>query len=194
MSRRGWLLLLGGVPLLALFALLGWGIARSGGLPGGLGVNSKLGEVAVEGQMAPPFTVTTLDGQEIGPSSFQGQVVMLDFWSSWCGPCRAEAPVVSQVYLEYADKPVEFLGIAIWDKASAVSRFNDEFNVQYPNAIDPKGRIALDYGVKGIPEKYFLDAEGMIVKKYTGPMDPGSLRNILDDLLADLPPEQARSP
>ena len=168
---------------MALFALLGWALAQSGGNPGGLGVNSRLGEVAATNQPVPQFVVTSLNGAEIDIKALRGKVVMIDFWSSWCGPCRAEAPILSQVYREYEGQPVAFIGIAIWDNSSDILKFADEFNVQYPNAIDSEGRIAFEYGVTGIPQKFFIDSSGTLVRKYVGPMNATTLRQVLDEML-----------
>ncbi len=163
---------------------MAWGLARSGGNPGGVGINSLLGERATTDRPAPPFTALTLDGTAIDSESFRGKVVMLDFWSSWCPPCRVEAPVLSQVYRDYAGQPVEFVGVAIWDNDEDILSFTEEFGVLYPNVVDPQGRVAIDYGVAGIPEKFFIDPSGIIRKKYAGPMSPEALRSILDDMLA----------
>ncbi len=192
-NRRSWILVLSIIPGLALFALLGWGLARSGGNPGGLSVNSQLGEVPVINGPAPSFAAISLDGTEINPLAYRGKVVMIDFWSSWCPPCRAESPVLSQVYQEYKDKgePIEFIGIAIWDSDEDIRRFVDEFNLRYPNAVDSRGRIAIDYGVSGIPEKFFIDKSGTLRKRFVGPMSPGALRSVLDEMLADAELEQA---
>ncbi len=192
-NRRSWILVLSIIPALALFALMGWGLARSGGNPGGLSVNSKLGEVPVINGPAFSFSAISLDGTEINPLALRGKVVMIDFWSSWCPPCRAESPVLSQVYQEYKDKgePIEFIGIAIWDRDEDIRRFVDEFNLKYPIAVDPKGRIAIGYGVAGIPEKFFIDSSGTLKKKLIGPMNAGALRSILDEMLGDAELEQA---
>ncbi len=109
---------------------------------------------------------------------------MIDFWSSWCPPCRAESPVLSQVYQEHEDEPIEFIGIAIWDSDEDIRRFVDEFNLKFPNAVDLRGRIAINYGVSGIPEKFFIDGSGTLRKRFVGPMSPGKLRSILDEMLA----------
>ena len=97
---------------------------------------------------------------------------MLDFWSSWCPPCRVEAPVLSQVYREYTGQPVEFIGIAIWDDEDAIRGFAEEFQVTYPLVVDTKGRVALDYGVSGIPEKFFIDETGATAAKLRRPHEP----------------------
>ncbi len=183
MSRRGWTLLLALLPVVALFALLGWALVQSGGSPGGLSVNSELGEVSTGRASVPAFSAQAVGGGEVNLEQFKGKVLMIDFWSSWCPPCRAEAPVLAQVYREYRERPVEFIGVAIWDDLRDITRFVDDFNVQYPSTVDPMGRIAIEYGVTGIPEKFFIDASGALSKKYVGPMDAETLRSILDEML-----------
>ena len=98
------------VPVVALFALLGWALVQSGGNPGGFGVNRSFGEVAVEQQPAPGFAKSDLNGNMVNLSELRGKVVMLDFWSSWCPPCRQEAPALARVYREYEGRNVEFVG------------------------------------------------------------------------------------
>ena len=185
-ARRRWVLfLLSMVPVAALVALLAWASARSPGNPVGVAVNDQPGRVAVAARPAPPFSLDRLDGgATISNESLRGRVVMLDFWSSWCPPCRQEAPVLQQVYREYAAMPVEFVGVALWDDPGEVLRHIDRYQVGYPNAIDGNGVVAIDFGVLGIPEKFFLDRRGQLVHKYIGPMDPDTLRDILDGLLA----------
>ena len=149
-----------------------------------MGVNSQLGQKPVESRPALPFSLTTLDGNDtLILEDYRGKVVMLDFWSSWCPPCRVEAPVLSQVYRDYSELPVEFIGIAIWDENQAIASFAREFNVPYPLVVDDNGRVALDYGVTGIPEKFFIDRQGILQRSFVGPMSPEALRNILDEML-----------
>ncbi len=171
------------VPVVAFFALLGWALVQSGGNPGGFGVNRSFGEVAVEMQPAPKFIKSDLNGSMVSLSELRGKVVMLDFWSSWCPPCRQEAPALARVYREYEVRNVEFVGVAIWDDPGDVARYAKEFDLPYPNVLDEKGQIAINYGVAGIPEKFFIDAGGTLIRKFVGPMRPDDLRATLDQLL-----------
>jgi cytochrome c biogenesis protein CcmG/thiol:disulfide interchange protein DsbE len=174
-------------PILAIIGLLAWGLIASRGNPGGLSVNEQPGFVTSTVLRAPDFSVATLDnGPLLDNEALRGKIVMVDFWSSWCGPCKLEAANLASVYTEYEDQPVEFLGVAIWDESGDVIRHIQNYDVTYPNAIDDRGRIAVDFGVRGIPEKFFLDAEGNVVHKFVGPITKEQLRAILDELLADL--------
>ena len=182
-SKRNLIILSAAVPIVALFALLGWAMARSGGNPGGFGINSRFGEIAVDQRLAPDFTKDGLNGETVSLSGLRGKVVMLDFWSSWCPPCRQEAPALAQVYREYQGRNIEFIGVAIWDDSGDVARYIEEFGLPYPNVLDERGQIAIDYGVAGIPEKFFIDSQGNLVRKFVGPIKPEGLRSALDSLL-----------
>ncbi len=189
MSKRGWIFLLSAIPLIGFLALLGWASLKSGGNPGGLGVNNDFGQVDISSKKAAEFTLTlsggTLDSvTELSLSDLRGKVVMVDFWASWCTPCRQEAPVLSQVYLEYAGQPVEFIGVNIWDRNQDALDFLEAFQTTYPIGVDEAGTIAIDYGLRGIPEKFFIDQEGVVRQKFVGPMHADALRAAIDGLLS----------
>ncbi len=188
MSKRGWLLLGSAVPVLALIGLLAWVSLQPDDSPEGFVVNEDLGELDIAADGARDLSLELLDGSVVVLSDLRGKAVMLDFWSSWCAPCRWEAPALAQVYGEYRDKGVEFIGVAVWDSAQGAEDFVDEFDVPYPAGVDSDGIITIDYGVKGIPEKIFIDADGVIRKKFVGPMDADTLRATLDDLLNRVAP------
>jgi cytochrome c biogenesis protein CcmG/thiol:disulfide interchange protein DsbE len=183
MSRRNIILLATLLPALGLIGLLAWGVSQSEGRPGGLGINTELGEVSVQPAPARPFSLTLFGGSALALEELKGKVVLVDFWASWCPPCRQEAPVLAQVYKEYKGKAVEFVGVGIWDSQSEALKFIDRYGVTYPSGLDGKGIIAIDYGVTGIPEKYFIDRSGVLVKKFIGPMDEAKLRRVLDEML-----------
>jgi DsbE subfamily thiol:disulfide oxidoreductase len=171
------------VPVFTLIAVLSWASFRSGGNPGGVAVNSEFGQVGVDPRSAYQFSVELLDGRTLALSDLRGKVVLLDFWASWCPPCRQEASALAEVYREYRGAAVEFLGINLWDGRQDALDFVEQFKVPYPNAIDSKGAIAINYGVRGLPEKFVIDQSGVIVKKYVGPMPADTLRAILDEVL-----------
>lgn len=156
---------------------------KSGGNPGGFGVNAEFGQVEVSADQADDFSLKLMAGGTLTLSELRGKAVMVDFWSSWCPPCRREAPVLAEVYLEYEGLPVEFVGVDIWDVPSAAQEHIDRYNVPYPNGIDADGIIVINYGVTGLPEKFFISPEGTIVKKFVGPMSSSKLRGILNDML-----------
>jgi cytochrome c biogenesis protein CcmG, thiol:disulfide interchange protein DsbE len=194
LSKRGWILLGTALPVMALLSLLGWAVVRSGGNPGSLGVNSVFGRVDVPAEPASDFTLELLDGGTLNLSDLRGKVVLVDFWASWCPPCRQEAQTLTQVYQEYADQPVEFVGVDIWDRRENALAYINEYNVPYPNGIDERGTILIDYGVTGIPEKFIIDQNGVLRQQLVGPTSADTLRETLDELLASNTPDASGLP
>jgi cytochrome c biogenesis protein CcmG/thiol:disulfide interchange protein DsbE len=182
-SRRTLVLIAIGVPVALLSALLVWATLRAGGQAGGRFVNDELGEVRIDPRPAPMFELAALDGSTLSLADYRGKVVMVDFWASWCPPCARETPVLASTYRKYRDSPVEFVGISIWDRGQDAIRFVDTYDVAYPVAIDHDGRVAIDYGVTGIPEKFFIDRDGKLVRRFVGPMDSDTLEATLDSML-----------
>ena len=183
-GRRSLVIIAVAVPVLAILAILAWASVTSGPARGGLAVNDNIVELDAGGETAPDFSMTLIGDGEISSQELRGSVVMVDFWASWCPPCREEAPVLAQVYAEYHERGVEFVGVNLWDNAGDAEVFLLDQGHNYPNGVDEGGRIAISYGVRGIPEKFFLDREGRIVRKFSGPMSADRLRLILESMLA----------
>lgn len=120
------------------------------------------------GREAPAFTLTLFDGSAISLADLRGKAVFLNFWASWCPPCRAEARDLEAAWRRLKDKDVVFLGIDIQDTETDARTFLREFDVTYPNGRDGTGKIAVDYGVWGIPESFFIDPQGRITYKHVG--------------------------
>ena len=183
--RRLLFFLLTITPVLAIIALLFWGQLRTGGNPGGVLEHEESSESQVAVRDAPDFAGFDLvSGLPVNAESLRGNVVMVDFWSSWCAACRVEAAALAQVYGEYEGAPVEFVGIAVWDRPIDAVEHIERYDVAYLNILDERGATAVSYGVRGVPEKFFVDAEGRIVRKLIGPVSAEEMRSILDGLLA----------
>jgi cytochrome c biogenesis protein CcmG/thiol:disulfide interchange protein DsbE len=119
-------------------------------------------------KQAPSFTLKLFDGKVISLEDLRGKVVFLNFWASWCVPCRAEAKTLESAWKKYKDRRVVFLGVNIQDNEKDARSFIQEFGITYMNGIDDTGRIAVDYGVWGIPETFFIDGQGRITYKHVG--------------------------
>ena len=136
----------------------------------------------LEGDPAPDFSITLLDGSEVSLSDLRGQVVVLNFWASWCDPCRQEAPSLQEVWETYEGKGVTFLGVSYKDAEDASRAFVQEFGLTYLNGTDPRDRISRAYGITGVPETFIIDAEGKIVQFYVGEVRPEELARRLAQL------------
>ncbi len=172
-------------PVLLLIALFAWGQVRSGGAPGGVLVHDVAGEAPVVERFAPPLQgADARSGAPVDLQGMEGKVRVVYFWSSWCVACRLEAEDIAAVYRAYAGRPVEFVGVAVWDERGDTVRHLERFDVPYPNVVDEMGMTAVSYGAPGVPEKFFIDREGRIVRKLIGPTSTEKFTSILDELLA----------
>lgn len=123
------------------------------------------------GHAAPPFTVELFDGKKVTLSDLRGKTVFVNFWASWCLPCREEARDLEAAWHGYQasqNNDVVFLGINIQDKKKNALGFIKEFGITFANGRDADGRISVDYGVWGIPEAFFIGPDGIITYKHVG--------------------------
>jgi len=132
---------------------------------------------------APDFSLRLFDGNQLSQASLHDQVIVVNFWGSWCEPCREEAPVLEKVWQEYQGQDVIFIGIAYKDTESKARAFLDEFDITYPNALDPGNRVARAYRVQGVPETFFIK-DGEIASLYIGPLSEDQLVTRIEKLLA----------
>lgn len=169
-SRWVEVLVLGG--LAALLGLLGWGLARARAGPVGSGA-------------APDFTLTTFDGDTIRLSDLRGQVVVINFWASWCPPCREEAPYLEATWRRYRDRGVLFIGVNYADTEPEARAYMAEFDLTYPNGPDIGTRIAQAYRIQGVPETFFVGRDGSLRGVKIGPLYPPELEERIEALLAE---------
>lgn len=117
---------------------------------------------------APDFTLESVDGKMIKLSDYRGKIVILDFWATWCGPCRAGIPDLVSLKSVYSSKGVEIIGISVDQNKSLVSPFMKEFNINYP-VVFGNSEVAEDYGnISAIPTTVIIDSEGNIVEQFVG--------------------------
>ncbi len=144
----------------------------------------RVGQVQPRTGPAPAFTFRTFEGEEFSLADQRGKVVVINFWASWCVPCRDEAPILQSVWERYRERGVVMVGIAYLDVELDALAFLDEFGITYPNGLDLGKAIAKRYRIKGVPETFIVDQQGNIVEFYAGPAAEGQLDAILDRLLA----------
>lgn len=117
---------------------------------------------------ATPFTLKLFDGRDLSLADLRGKAVFLNFWASWCVPCREEARELEAAWQNIKDKNMIFVGVAVQDTDQNALEFLKEFNISYPNGKDETAKIAVDYGTWGIPESFFIDPQGQITYKHVG--------------------------
>ena len=132
---------------------------------------------------APTFDLPLLSGGRITNADIAGRVTVINFWASWCAPCREEAPALRRVHEAADPERVFFLGVARNDTAEAARGFIADFDVGYANAIEG-GSFGRALGVRGIPMTFVLDAEGLIVASHFGPISESRLSVLIEDALA----------
>ncbi len=133
---------------------------------------------------AADFTLPSLKGGRlITLSSFRGYVTVVNFWGSWCAPCRIEAPGLEQAWEDYRTRGVRFLGVDERDDDAAGRAFVSEFHLGYPSVTDPSGRLAAPYGLFGMPTTFVIDAKGQLRYRFVGYLNADILRSTLDTML-----------
>jgi peroxiredoxin len=128
------------------------------------------------GSLAPDFILNDLCGKKITLSQFKGKVVILNFWSIWCGPCLAEMPFLNKLYLEFKDKGLVVLAIAEDPAEKPLRSYIKEKGLSFPVLIDKNRKVYLKYSLFGIPVSFLIDKKGVIVEKIIGESDWSSLK------------------
>jgi cytochrome c biogenesis protein CcmG/thiol:disulfide interchange protein DsbE len=150
--------------IVALLGLLIWKIAQG---------ESEVTKTLSQGgtPTAPAFSLERLDGSgELSLASLGGKTVVLNFWASWCGPCKDETPLLQRGWGRWKGKNVVFVGVDVKDFRGDARSFLSRFGVTYPNVYDGKGSLVGRYGVTGFPETYFIDGRGRVRYRIAGPV------------------------
>jgi cytochrome c biogenesis protein CcmG/thiol:disulfide interchange protein DsbE len=145
------------VLVLGLLAVLGVGLIRT-----------NEGPITV-GSEVPNLTLTTFEGDQIALSDLEGQVVVLNFWASWCKPCEQEANELEQAHQLYQDQGVVFLGVDYVDTEPEALAYLEKFNISYPNGPDLGTRISQAFRIRGVPETYLIGRDGRLAAVKIGP-------------------------
>ena len=131
------------------------------------------------GELAPDFTATTLEGETITLSDYRGQIVLVNDFATWCGPCLAETPHLVDVY-NAEDGEVMFIGLNLQETEANVADYRDQFNISYPLVLDPDGKLTEIYRPIGLPTSWFIDPDGIVRYVHAGPMTTPMLQEALD--------------
>ncbi len=137
----------------------------------------------IKGKPAPEFVLNSFDGDRITLSDYRGKTVLLNFWASWCEPCKREAPALEKTYSILSNRQVEFIGINVMDQKKDAERFLDLFGSTFINAYDPEKKIHIDYGISGVPETYFINSNGIITAKYRGQLTEEIIMHYMEEAL-----------
>jgi cytochrome c biogenesis protein CcmG/thiol:disulfide interchange protein DsbE len=174
LSPRGFIVMF---VVLGILAVLGWGLANSTATRPEVGAN------------APDFEMEYFDGygwesrSAANLSDMEGNVVVLNFWASWCVECKLEADFLEASWRKYRDQGVMFVGIDFVDTEPRAYEYMDLYDITYPNAPDLRGKISDTYKITGVPETFIIDQEGVIQQIYVGPINEQMLAAVVDPLL-----------
>lgn len=133
------------------------------------------------GKPAPGFALKSFSGEKVRLSDFRGKTLLVNFWASWCHPCREEAPELERAYMSLSGNQVEFIGINIMDDRKNAEEYVKSFGGSFVNIYDPENRVHLEYGVGGVPETFFVNPEGIITGKHRGPLTEKMIMSYMEN-------------
>ena len=133
----------------------------------------------------PAFSLATPDGKKLTLKDFNGKVVMLNFWASWCVPCREEMPAMERLYQEFKGKNFTILAVAVKDRKQDAIKFVKELKITYPIALDPEGEVGMLYGAWGLPATYLVGPKGEGLARGWGPAEwyGSNAKKLIKDLV-----------
>lgn len=135
------------------------------------------------GDLAPNFTLTTLDGKESSLEDLKGKVVMINFWASWCEPCRTEMPAMQEAYEKYKDQGFEIVAVNIAETDVTAASFARQYGLTFPIWMDRDREVTQLYKIGPIPSSLFVDSNGKITYRYEGPVNVSQLDSIIQPML-----------
>lgn len=136
-----------------------------------------------KGAPAYEFSLSDLEGNRVALSDFRGKKVMLNFWATWCGPCRREIPHMVKLYGELYDQGFEIVAVNLREDPAKVARFVEQFKMNFPILLDKYGQVGGEYYVRAIPTSIFLDEAGIIQAVHRGTLTETALRNYVEALM-----------
>ena len=181
--KRRWDILM----ILSLAAAIVWTVVSR--VPSAVGAPLSSSPSPREGFLAPDFTLDTLQGEPVKLSNLHGKIVVVNFWATWCLPCRAETPALEKSYKQYNDSGVVILGVNLTnqDSINEVESFVQEFELTYPVLLDRDGSVSNTlYQIKGLPSTFFVNRNGVIRTVVVGgPMSETFIRSKIEALLKE---------
>ena len=130
-----------------------------------------------------PTNLILFDGNEFILSDYYGSPIVLNFWASWCAPCRDEAISLEKTWNKYGGLGVKFVGVDLQDNEPDALSYIKEFGISYPNGRDEDGKITIDYGIVGMPVTFFVDRNGLVVDRWVGAISEKTLMESIELIL-----------
>lgn len=171
--------------LLGVGFLIAGLLVLKGGTPGSASGTSTIGKAtlisgltqstAQKGSPAPDFEISYLDGRKVRLSDLKGKPILINFWATWCPPCRAEVPEIQNAYEKYKTSGFVVIAVNVQESTSAVAKFMEEFGMTFTVAIDSSGAVGRLYRVSGIPASFFVDRTGIVREIFVGSLTAAEL-------------------
>ena len=162
--------------IVGFLGLLVWGMLNKQPITG-------LSGITMVNRPAPDFTLMTFKGTTISLADLRGKPVVINFWASWCPPCRVEASLIERTWRAYKNRGLIFLGVNIQDRKQDALNYIRQFAITYPNGPDPTGEISIDYGVSGLPVTFFVSRDGEIVRRWVGAIERSVLISSIEEIM-----------
>ena len=170
------------VLVLSFFALMAFGLANRSPVTG------RSGETRV-GKPAPSFSMPLLGGGQFSSEDHRGSPMIINFWASWCPPCRQESPGFERVWRKYQDQGIQLVGVDIQDTEEEALAYVREFGLTFPNGRDTDGKITIEYGVIGLPVTFFISADGVVEGRWVGALPEDRLESWTQALISGSTPD-----